>query len=157
MPPAGKTWAKHHVAKKSFFVAFRYDAQGDAGAPKLTSETVRIRFHTPAAYYPYMEPVHAASEEGKPRRLEGWIVTRDPMTPVAARAHLTNLDVDTHAVVVEPYLRCLLDDDLRLPARSDEECDSGEDELALHGLSSTHSPSSASWKHSLQCSSFIET
>ena len=82
-------WAKHHVAKKSFFVAFRYEGggdKGDANAPKLTSETVRIRFRTPSPFYPYMEPARRASTEDPPRRLEGWIVTREPVAPVAAVA-----------------------------------------------------------------------
>jgi hypothetical protein len=89
MTPEAKPWLAHYVALKFFFVAFRYEPKDDAGAatPGMTSETVRIRFHTPNPYYPYMEPIHPhfGAEPSKERMLTGWLVTRKPMLPVAAR------------------------------------------------------------------------
>ncbi len=47
------------------------------------SETVRISFSTPHPYYPYLEP---AGSRSMPRRLlQVWLVTDEPMRPVAAR------------------------------------------------------------------------
>jgi hypothetical protein len=88
MRSGAKPWIRHYVDLGFFFVALRYDAppgaRGDAGTASMTSETVRIRFRTPNPYYPYMEPAHETGDPGPDRRmLTGWLVTREPMKPVA--------------------------------------------------------------------------
>lgn len=88
MTEAAKPWIQHYVALGFFFVALRYDAPREAdagaGAGSMTSETVRIRFQTPNPYYPYLEPAHEAAAPAPTRRmLTGWLVTREPMGPVA--------------------------------------------------------------------------
>ncbi|HEX3771840.1 MAG TPA: DUF2330 domain-containing protein [Polyangiaceae bacterium] len=88
---AAKPWIAHYVGLQFFFVALRYDpARHDAGAGPstgsgMTSQTVRIRFHTPNPYYPYMEPGHPPAPGLDPSRmLAGWLVTREPMKAVAS-------------------------------------------------------------------------
>jgi MYXO-CTERM domain-containing protein len=84
MSEEAKPWLAHYVALKFFFVAFRYDAK-PAQTPSMTSETVRIRFKTPAPYYPYLEPVHAPDSPRASRRmLTGWYVGPKPIAAVAA-------------------------------------------------------------------------
>lgn len=55
MTPAAAPWTARYVARRFFFTAFRYEKPA-AGAKELVSETVRLTFETPVAYYPYEEP-----------------------------------------------------------------------------------------------------
>jgi hypothetical protein len=89
-----RPWLAHYVTLKFFFVALRYE-RGAEHSAAMTSQTVRIRFHTPNPYYPYMEPTHALPDgaDAAQRMLAGWLVTREPMRPVASRE-----DDATHAV-----------------------------------------------------------
>jgi hypothetical protein len=89
-----KPWLAHYVTVKFFFVAFRYE-RGAEHSAAMTSQTVRIRFHTPNPYYPYMEPAHDPPDGAgaAQRMLAGWLVTREPMRPVASHE-----DDATHAV-----------------------------------------------------------
>jgi hypothetical protein len=89
-----KPWLAHYVALKFFFVAFRYE-RGAEHSAAMTSQTVRIRFHTPNPYYPYMEPAHDLPDGtlAAQRMLAGWLVTREPMRPVASHE-----DDATHAI-----------------------------------------------------------
>lgn len=85
MSAEAKPWLEHYVKLKFFFCAFRYEGK-DAGAGSMTSETVRIRFKTPHAYYPYLEPAHAAgAPEPTQRMLTGWILSREELAVVASR------------------------------------------------------------------------
>lgn len=81
-------WLSHYVRAKYFFVAMRYDPHpsDDAVVGRTRSETVRFSFDTPLAYYPYFEPEPTLGQEGEPRMLELWLVTREPAIPVALRA-----------------------------------------------------------------------
>jgi len=86
VPAESQAWLDHYVQLGFFYVAFRYDPpkKKDAAAPRdLASETVRISFSTPHPYYPYLEPTGSRT---MPRRLlQVWLVTDEPMRPIAAR------------------------------------------------------------------------
>lgn len=77
-------WLAHYVTQKFFWVAMRYDGAKKGAPPKLTSETVRISFSTPAPYYPYYEPDPAPGQDPLPRRLmDLWVISPEAVTPVA--------------------------------------------------------------------------
>jgi len=83
MTPEAQPWLRHYVELRFYFVAFRYDAPAPGASSGMTSETVRIRFHTGAPFYPYLEPDHPAGalplEE---RMLSAWLVSEDELLPV---------------------------------------------------------------------------
>ncbi|MBX3126023.1 MAG: DUF2330 domain-containing protein [Polyangiaceae bacterium] len=83
-------WLAHYVKMKFYYVAMRYepgDKPKNPSAPgNLQSETVRISFDTPRAYYPYFEPnLPQGVTRTEPRMLELWLVSRAPTVPVALR------------------------------------------------------------------------
>jgi hypothetical protein len=82
--PETEAWLAHYVKLRFYYVAFRYEPSEAKGDEKrLVSETVRISFSTPVPYYPYFEPDR---DDALPERvLALWLVSRDPMVPVAAR------------------------------------------------------------------------
>lgn len=85
-------WLSHYVRLGFYYVAFRYDpseALPNAKATPATelpyhSETVRISFKTPLAYYPYLEPLSSGSKSTE-RLLDLWLVSSAELIPVAAR------------------------------------------------------------------------
>jgi len=88
--PENDAWLAEYVKRDFFYVALRYEPwkdkanyKPDSGAPR--SETMRISFSTPVPYYPYREPRHAREEpaEGPGRAVALWLVTAEPMQPVA--------------------------------------------------------------------------
>lgn len=83
--PDGDAWLDHYVRMQFFYVALRYDppAKSEASADRgVATETIRISFTTPAPYYPYLEPGRASQAPGD-RLLDLWLVSNEPMTPVA--------------------------------------------------------------------------
>ncbi len=83
-------WLAHYVKMKFYYVAMRYEPGGkpkSATAPgSLQSETVRISFDTPRAYYPYFEPnLPPGVTRTDPRMLELWLVSKAPTVPIALR------------------------------------------------------------------------
>jgi len=81
--PEGGAWLDHYVHLGFYYVAFRYDAPAEA-TPGMTSETVRIRFTTPAPYYPYLEPKRARVPH-RPRDLQVWVASQHEYVPIASR------------------------------------------------------------------------
>ncbi len=82
--PEADRWLTHYVKMKFFYVAMRYDGAKTAEASKLTSETVRISFATPAPYYPYFEPDPPKGVATGPMRLlDLWVVANAPVVPVS--------------------------------------------------------------------------
>lgn len=79
--PATEAWLAHYVRLGFFFVAFRYEPQGEAG--RSTSEVVRLSFKTPLPYYPYLEPTHTPDPSKPVRVLAVWFVGEQRMVPVA--------------------------------------------------------------------------
>lgn len=80
--PENDAWLKDYVARKFFYVAFRYEPskdQKDNGQPR--AETVRISFPTPLPYYPYREPRHESSSQERDVAL--WVATQERVEPVA--------------------------------------------------------------------------
>lgn len=86
--PESGAWLRRYVAARFFFVALRYEPpRAGAGAETtVRAETIRVSFPTPVPYYPYLEPARPpGATAGEPRSMELWLVTRDPVTPVALR------------------------------------------------------------------------
>jgi hypothetical protein len=90
--PEADEWLAHYVRLRFFYVAMRYDPPAPsagreappAGAKPVTrGETIRISFATPAPYYPYLEPKPPTGLPAGDRLLEMWLVSNEPMTPVA--------------------------------------------------------------------------
>lgn len=89
--PESQEWLGHYVRLQFYFVAMRYDPvlePKEATSPTRTvgvtrSETIRISFATPAPFYPYLEPRAVGELAGADRLLELWLVTNEPLTPVA--------------------------------------------------------------------------
>lgn len=82
--PEADRWLAHYVKMKFFYVAMRYDGAKPGEPSKLTSETVRISFDTPAPYYPYFEPDPPKGATAGPHRLlDLWLVANDPVVPVS--------------------------------------------------------------------------
>jgi hypothetical protein len=81
----GDRWLAEYVKRGFYFVAFRYEPTLDekSGDGGLRAQTVRISFQTPAAFYPYREPAHAAPAERKLRAVELWVASPSPLVPVA--------------------------------------------------------------------------
>ena len=80
--PENDAWLQSYVERKFFYVAFRYEPnaeKGGSGQPR--SETVRISFKTPLAYYPYSEPKHPSS--GGARDVGLWVVSPERVIPVS--------------------------------------------------------------------------
>lgn len=80
-------WLQHFVDLKFYFTAFRYEPpSADGGNTNtMTSETVRLSFKSPAAYYPYLEPARGAVE-APARDLRVWTISQTKLLPVAHRA-----------------------------------------------------------------------
>lgn len=83
-------WLAHYVKLKFYYVAMRYEPPKAAKntksprEPSTKAETIRISFDTPLPYYPYLEPLPAAQPTVRPERLlDVWLVSRDPLVPVA--------------------------------------------------------------------------
>lgn len=81
MSAGASTWTARYVARKFFFTAFRYEKPA-GGKGELISETVRLTFQTPVAYYPYEEPSDPV-EKRKRRILSVWSIGKSPTAPVA--------------------------------------------------------------------------
>jgi hypothetical protein len=79
-PPEAQDWLAHYVRLGFYYVAFRYEAPA-AATTGMTSETVRIRFRTPAPYYPYLEPARSDVPVG--RGLLLWFVSQQEAEPIA--------------------------------------------------------------------------
>ncbi len=84
---ATDAWLAHYVDLGFHFVAFRFEppkkAEDDG---KLHAETIRVSFPTPAPCYPYLEPARPAPAAGEPapeRVLALWLVSNEPLVPVA--------------------------------------------------------------------------
>ena len=100
--PETDAWLSHYVALGFYYVAFRYDppkldpSQQGPGLGSLgvvsgesttatQSETVRLTFSTPIAFYPYLEPSRTQqSPPLKPRTLAVWFAGPSRVIPVAA-------------------------------------------------------------------------
>jgi hypothetical protein len=83
-PPEHQAWMAHYVRLGFPFVAFRFDGPEDT---TLVAETVRLSFDTPVPFYPYLEPEapqHAPIAQTS-RLLRTWVITDEPVVPVAAR------------------------------------------------------------------------
>jgi Uncharacterized protein conserved in bacteria (DUF2330) len=80
-------WLQHFVDLKFYFTALRYEPTKTEGpdAGDMASETVRLTFKTPEAYYPYLEP----AQSGPPppgRDLRIWTISQEKLVPVAYRS-----------------------------------------------------------------------
>ena len=89
MTPAASAWTARYVARKFFFTAFRYD-KPERATPELVSETVRMTFATPVAYYPYEEP-NDPVEKRKRRVLSVWTIAKSPASPVAGHGDASEI------------------------------------------------------------------
>jgi MYXO-CTERM domain-containing protein len=80
-------WLQHFVDLKFYFTAFRYELpSADGGnADTMMSETVRLSFQSPEAYYPYLEPAQGAVEPPA-RDLRVWTISQTKLVPVAQRS-----------------------------------------------------------------------
>lgn len=85
--PEREAWLRVYVERGFHFVAFRYDPAtvtkpNETAGPR--SETVRLDFDTPVAFYPYREPLVGAPSEPGPRVLAVWTLSTERLVPVAA-------------------------------------------------------------------------
>jgi hypothetical protein len=95
--PENDAWLAGYVERKFFYVAFRYEPSKegkDDGQPR--SETVRITFKTPLAYYPYREPAHPSTSPSRDVGL--WVASPERVVPVALA------EEEGRAVWVKPFL-----------------------------------------------------
>src|SRR5262249_16235495 len=84
-------WLSHYVRLGFYYVALRYDpstTRQKTPSPdrerRFRSETIRISFKTPLAYYPYLEPQPPDSSSGSDRLLDLCLVSPSPVLPVGA-------------------------------------------------------------------------
>jgi Uncharacterized protein conserved in bacteria (DUF2330) len=79
-------WLAHYVRLGFHFVALRYEPPPAAtGFARRVTETLRITFSTPVPFCPYLEPDHPEQDQRQDRLLELWLVSPEPVVPVALR------------------------------------------------------------------------
>ncbi len=86
-PAPVEDWVGRYVRLGFYFTAFRYDPPVDdvkAKGRAMGSETVRISFRSPHAFYPYREPELGRKQSD--RLLSLWYVSAQRGVPVAAVA-----------------------------------------------------------------------
>lgn len=81
--PENDEWLAEYVKRDFYYVAFRYEPGKDQQGDKLNTETVRISFKTPVAYYPYREPRHTTPADPLGRAVALWVATPEAVVPVA--------------------------------------------------------------------------
>lgn len=85
-----EAWLSHYVRLGFYYVAFRFEPAALSPEKKTTpstelplrSETVRISFKTPVAYYPYLEPQLPDPSLQGGRLLDLWVVSPATLVPV---------------------------------------------------------------------------
>lgn len=84
--PETEPWLAHYVNQKFFYVAMRYDPPEDGSkVGEQTTETMRISFDSPLAYYPYREPESPDASHRTERELRLWVVSSERLTPLAMK------------------------------------------------------------------------